>query len=235
MWTLQGWTDVGRNSHAGPARRSNVAPQARLTIAGHDVLLLGTVAGYVPDGDRVRQAYDAFRPQTVALGVPAEDLAGLDVLARGPSPEEMPDLDDASQRLLQMISAYGPTRIPSPDLEAAHAVAQGDGVPLRSLDLDDDAHAEAFTSNVNFLHVLQSNAIKSRLMRRGIKGNDAYDLATAWDAAWTRPKGLRKVDALREAHMAERLQELARSGSVLAVVPCARLPGIVALLTARSP
>lgn len=205
-------------------------PQARLQVAGHDVLLLGTIAGFGPEADRVRQAYDAFRPQAVALGVPPEDLASLDALTVKERQAELPPLDVADEKLLSLLAAFGPTRIPSPDLEAAHDLAKADGVPLAALDLDDESHASAFTRHVRFVHVLQSNAIKSRLLKRGVGGADAYAVAANWDAAWTRPKGLRRVEDEREAWMAQRLRAEAAKGTVLAVVPSVRLAGIVAHL-----
>ena len=138
-------------------------PQARLSVAGHDVLILGTIAGFVPDGERVRQAYDAFHPSVVALGVPPEDLAALDHLASvagAASPPDLPPLDEAQERLLAQLAAFGATRIPSPDLEAAHACAKADGVPLAALDVADAEHAALFTRPVKFWHVVQSNANK---------------------------------------------------------------------------
>lgn len=207
-------------------------PQARLKVAGHDVLLLGTIAGFVPDAERVRQAYDAFRPAVVALGVPPEDLPALDALAAAPADArpELPALDDTSERLLGLVAPFGGTRIPSPDLEAAHAAARADQVPVVALDLDDEAHAAVYTRHVRFLHVIQSNAIKSRLLKRGVAGADAYEVAANWDAVWTKPKGLARVEADREAHMAHRIGEEAAKGTVLAVVPSVRLAGIVAAL-----
>jgi hypothetical protein len=208
-------------------------PQARLAVAGHDVLLLGTIAGFVPDADRVRQAYDAFRPATVALGVPAEDLAALDHLATLETKPELAGIDDAMVRQLELLAPFGATRIPSPDLEAAHELARADGVPIVALDLDDEEHAAAYTRHVHFVHVLQSNAIKSRLMRKGVRGADAYEVAANWDAAWSKPKGLRRLEADREQRMAERLREAAATGTVLAVVPSVRLAGIVQRLSQR--
>lgn len=204
-------------------------PQARLKVAGHDVLLLGTIAGFVPDGERVRQAYDAFRPATVALGVPPEDIAGLDALAGAEKPE-LPGLDDTMEKLFSLLEPFGGTRVPSPDLEAAHAAARGDNVPIEALDLDDAGHAEVFTKRVRFWHVVQSNSVKARLLKRGVAGVDAYEVAANWDAAWTAPAGLRRVEAAREEHMAARLREHAARGTVLAVVPAPRLPGIVRAL-----
>lgn len=216
----------------GPRVAALVAtPQARLQRHGQDLLLLGTVAGFVPDGERVRQAYEAFHPTTVALGVPPEDVAALDHLATAGSREAFDGLDAAQTRLLDLLAPFGPTRIPSADLEAAHACARADGVALQALDLDDAEHAALFTRHVKFWHVVQSNAIQSRLLKHGVSGADAYEVANNWDAAWNKPKGLQRLEAAREARMAERLDEAARKGSVLAVVPSARLPGIVKALS----
>ncbi len=210
-------------------------PQARLSVAGHDVLILGTIAGFVPDGERVRQAYDAFHPSVVALGVPPEDLAALDHLASvagAASPPDLPPLDEAQERLLAQLAAFGATRIPSPDLEAAHACAKADGVPLAALDVADAEHAALFTRHVKFWHVVQSNAIKSRLLKHGVTGADVYEVAANWDAAWNKPAGLRHLETDREAHMATQLRDVCRAGSVLAIVPSTRLAGILRSLGA---
>jgi len=61
--------------------------QARLRIGECDVLLLGNVPGFGPDGERVEQAFHAFLPDCVALGVPPEDVRTLERLAGAdPSP-----------------------------------------------------------------------------------------------------------------------------------------------------
>ncbi len=223
-------------------------PQARLSVAGHDVLILGTIAGFVPDGERVRQAYDAFHPSVVALGVPPEDLAALDHLASvagAASPPDLPPLDEAQERLLAQLAAFGATRIPSPDLEAAHACAKADGVapgppappgapppgPVNRACADAE-HAALFTRHVKFWHVVQSNAIKSRLLKHGVTGADVYEVAANWDAAWNKPAGLRHLETDREAHMATQLRDVCRAGSVLAIVPSTRLAGILRSLGA---
>lgn len=206
-----------------------------MRVGQADALLLGTVVGFMPDGERVRQAYEAFRPRVVALGVPPEDLAALDALAAADPKPELPPLDDTSERLLGLLAPFGGTRIPSPDLEAAHQAARADGVLLEAIDLDDAAHAQLYTKSVKFHHVIQSNAIKSRLLKRGVAGADAYEVALNWDNAWNRPKGMRAVESGREAQMANRLRELcAVPGNVLAIVPAPRLAGVVRALAGAS-
>lgn len=208
-------------------------PQARVHLHGNDLLILGTVAGFVADAERVRQAYDAFRPTTLALGIPPEDLTALDHLAAAGDRAAFDGLDEGQTCLLDLLAQFGPTRIPSPDLEAAHACARADGIPLRAVDLDDAQHASLFTRHVKFWHVVQSNRIKSRLLKHGVSGHDAYEVAIRWDDAWNKPAGLRRLEAAREAHMAQELAAAARAGSVLAIVPAERLAGIVQVLGQR--
>ncbi|HUR24465.1 MAG TPA: hypothetical protein VM327_00430 [Candidatus Thermoplasmatota archaeon] len=203
-------------------------PQARLTMGGCEVLFVGTVPGFCPDGERVEQAFGAFLPDCVALGVPREDLAALEQLATADPKPELPHPDEATERLLELLADFGPTAIPSPDLERATALARAGGIPVTTLDIDDADHATLYTKHVKFRHVVQSNSIKRRLLKDGVAGADAYALADAWDAAWTRPKGLREVEEMRERHMASRLRECAAEHRrILAVLPATRLAGVL--------
>lgn len=207
-------------------------PQARFRLGECDVLALGTVPGFQPDAARVEQAFDAFLPDCVALGVPAEDVQTLEALAKANPRPELPDPDEATARLLELLGAFGPTAIPSPDLEAAMRLALAAGVPVEALDLGDAEHAALYTRHVRFRHVVQSNSIKRRLLKDGVQGADAYGLAEAWDAAWTRPKGLRRVEEAREEEMARRLREVATGRQrVLAVVPAPRMAGLLRQLS----
>lgn len=221
---------------AGGCRGHGVAtPQARLRLGPCDVLLLGTVPGYVPDAARVEQAFQAFLPDAIALGVPPEDVRTLEALATADPRPELPEPDDVTARLLELLGAFGPTAVPSPDLERAMALARGGGLPVLALDLDDAAHSQLYTRHVKFRHVIQSNGVKRRLLKAGVGGADAYELARNWDAAWTRPKGLRAVEAAREEQMARQLAEAAKAHArVLAVVPAPRLAAIAGLLSAQA-
>ena len=202
-------------------------PQVRLRLGSCDVLLVGTVPGFLPDGERVAQAFHAFLPEAVALGVPPEDLRTLEALAGADPKPALPEPDEVTARLLELLAPFGGTAVPSPDLERATALAKEHGLPVVALDLDDAAHSQLYTKNVKFRHVVQSNSVRRRLLKDGVAGADAYAVAAAWDAAWTRPKGLRAVEDAREEHMARRLAEEAAGRSrLLAVVPAIRLAGV---------
>ncbi len=210
-------------------------PHTRIRLGDADILLVGTVAGFAPDGERVRRAFAEHGPDAVALGVPPEDVATLKAIAESPATADLPEPDDATERLLVLLRRFGETRVPSPDLEAAYAEATSRGVPVEPLDLDDMAHAEAYTSRVKFRHVVRSNSLRRKLLQEPFDdAGDAYALATAWEGYLMRLKPLAEVEAAREEWMARRLREVAAGRRrVLAVVPVARMAGVASRLTAK--
>jgi hypothetical protein len=212
------------------------APETRLRLGGCDLLVMGTIAGFVPDADRVRAAFAAHRPDRIALGVPPEDLDALRVLAEHPERHaELPGLDEMEARFQQLLGRFGATRVPSPDLEALYALAAAAGIPLESLDLDDLAHSHAYTERMKVRHLIRSSARRKKALKNDFAGApDAYALAAAWDAS-LESKPMRQVEALREDHMAMRLRVLAAvSNRLLAVVPVVRLAGVVLRLAPQA-
>ncbi len=214
-----------------PLARLRVAVDAqRVDVDGVAVWLLGTIAGFVPDAARVQGAFEATTPRALALGVPPEDVEGLRTLAADPD-VELPPLDPGTERLFEWLAPFGETRIPSPDLEAAFRAADAADVPVEALDLDDEAHADVFIQANKFRHVVQANRVQRKLMKEDFGGHaSATELVLAWDAFQNRLPSLQAVEAAREAHMARRLREVAAGldgGAVLAVVPVARLAGVL--------
>lgn len=167
----------------------------------------------------------------MALGVPPEDLIGLDALAKTPDKVgELQELDEAEVRFQHWLEDFGAVRVPSPDMETAHRLA-ADLVPLHALDLDDLAHSHAYTTRMKVRHLVRSASRRRKVLAADFGAcPDAYSLAVAWDEGLA-VKPLRAMDAEREAHMAAGLVALARPGErILAVVPVTRLAGILAAL-----
>lgn len=196
------------------------------------VRLLGTIPGFEPHGAAVTEALDSVRPAVVALGVPPEDVEGLRQLAAEPE-TELPEPDDAPGRLLALLERFSTTRVPSPDLEAAFLWADGHDARLEALDLDDEAHAESYIRHNRFFDVIRGNRLQRRLLAEPFEeAKDEDELVLMFDALQNSLPSLRRVEEEREAHMAERLAEVAggAEGEVVALVPLARLAGVVARL-----
>ena len=262
------------------ARR--VPPETTLRVAGCEVRLLGTVAGFSPDGARVEAALAAGPVTRVALGVPPEDLPGIALLAEAVDPaallgaheqplpkgakyavltggqqtassplhpapaDPIPDdgdpsrfagLDAATAHFLDLLRRFGPVSAASPDLLAAHRGAERLGVPLDAIDLDDHAHTAATTKAVGLFGLRGRAKTERRILTLGFaEGSDAYDLALRFDAERNGTRGQRRVEAAREAHMADQLVALAAQtvgGRIVAILPAARFAGVVERLSAK--
>lgn len=210
-------------------------PEARLQLGGCDLHLLGTIQGFVPEGERIRAAFAAARPDLVALGVPPEDLPSLEALrtAAEKVKEDLVEPDAASERLLQLLGRFGPTRIPSPDLEAAYGLARDAQVPVEGIDLDDASHSAEYVKRVKVRHLWRAPKREAKLLAREFEADDPYALVTQWDAEAHGSRPLREMEMLREEWMARRLiQCCAGKPRVLAVVPAARWKGVVERLQA---
>jgi hypothetical protein len=208
--------------------------EARLTLDGCDLLLVGTIAGFLPDAERVRAAFDAHRPDRLGLGVPPEDLPTLRLLAQEPHRDaELQGLDEAEAHFQGLLARFGATRVPSPDLEAAERCAAVAGTPVEALDMDDLAHSAAYTQTMKVRHLIRASSRRKKALKSEFKdAADAYSLAAQWDDALA-VGPMRRLEQAREAHMAARLREVAKgSQRLLAVVPVARLAGIVQVLSA---
>lgn len=211
----------------------------------------------------MRRALDQLRPSVVALGVPPEDLAGLQALAEAedpaslmPDPNQLPDvvggagapgleavfgmgeaqpetdrddvfsgLDPVQHHLLQLLQRFGDVALPSPDLDAAYRWALDHDARVEALDMDDETHTDVYVAANRFWDVLKNNRMQKKLLAMTFnEAEDAEDLVRRFDAVQLRLKALRSVEEAREAHMAMRLADL--EGSVVAVVPLARLHGV---------
>jgi hypothetical protein len=208
--------------------------EARLRVGGCDVLLLGTIAGFAPDEERVRAAFAAHHPAVVGLGVPAEDLPTLRLLAEEPARRgELPELDEAEVHFQDLLARFGATRVPSPDLEAAYQAATSAAVPIMALDLDDVSHSVAYTQGMKVRHLVRAAHRRKKALKSSFpQAQDAYELAALWDAALA-VGPMRALEGERERYMAARLREVSQGyAAALAIVPVARLAGIVQALQA---
>lgn len=205
---------------------------AVLHVDGTPVHLLGTIQGLVAEADLVRNAFARAAPRVLALGVGPEDVRTLRSLGAREAGEDEFDTSAYEDQLLARLRAFGPVRLPPPDLAEAVRAADERSVPVEALDLDDGAYSDLYTKEVGLFQLWRNN--------RRIRGAGSLDLPKqspeafilAWDREFTKAKGYRHIEEAREETMARRLAEVARvSGATLAVVPLARLEGIRKRLT----
>jgi hypothetical protein len=166
------------------------APEARLRIGGCDVLLLGTIAGFVPDGARVGAAFATFSPDRVALGIPAEDLEALRVLAAAPEPQSLIGAPEAPRHQTKR-------RMSNPGLgtPGVETLLRPSGARITTTDAaaGDPPFAGLDSTTVRFLELLKAF---------GATAIPSPDLQTAWRIANERNVPIVAIDLDDVAHAA---------------------------------
>ncbi len=73
----------------GPLPSAPLVEHRELSVNGHIVHLVGSIPGFVPDGQEVQALLERLQPVVVALGIPPEDLPALRVLAESEDPSSL--------------------------------------------------------------------------------------------------------------------------------------------------
>lgn len=192
---------------------------------GQTVTVVGGVLGLASDEGLARSAFLNARPDEVLLGVPYEDLDAIRATSGKESTSEFETLD-LDDEYLRRLREYGEVRTPPPDLYALFALAREQKIPVRAIDLADEAYTEAYTKNIGMLEVLRSNRSQRKLPRLRIDAKTAEEFALGWDDAVFPTKGLQKLQALREEEMAGCIDKTLPA-RILALVPIPRMTGVV--------
>lgn len=193
-------------------------------VGGAHVLVVDTVLGLESEEQVVADALAAFEPDAVALGVSPEELEGLgDYLeASGEPPQPEPD------RYAEGLMEFGATSLPPPSLLAAVTAARDRGLPLEALDLPEEAYTEAFTDLVSTWQLFWNTRREKKLARNPPDVESAREYALVWDAKRQKASGLARLADRREAHMADRIRDVAaRFDRVAAVVETPRAVGVL--------
>lgn len=187
---------------------------------------MGTIPGFVPDGDLVRAKIAELQPDVIALGIPPEDLDGLRQLLEKPElMDDIPEIDGIEALLMSALMEHGDVQVvPSPDLQAV----MESGFPVIAIDMDDATHTDLYTESVKIRHLVQKGRIAKKLEKKPIKHEDPHEMVRAWDAAQAKVAPIAALERKCEEFMADELKKL--EGNVLAIVHTARRAGVEKLL-----
>lgn len=215
-----------------PSTSSSEGAPARFRTARGEVVVLGTVQGLVSEAARVREVVARMAPRALALGVAPEAAAQLLKYEPDPEVDHFEDLPDHDYVYSHKLAEYGDVALPPPDLLEAARMSAEVGISLYGVDLPEEAYEETFTREVSTLGFLRYGRIQRRLARKPPKAATAEEFSLKWDAAIRRVRGIARVEALREAHMAAQARALADKvgGVVVLVVDRPRADGIAAAL-----
>ncbi len=193
------------------------------------VFVLPVVRGLPRDARATREAIAATSPGAIGVSIAPEELAALRRYDGYPVA-----LDNLEEEVyVAGLSAWEEPIKPPPCFTEAVKVADARKITLEGLDLDEESYTGAYTECVSTFELLLQGRMESRLGRKKFRANTPEAFVLEWDAEVNRTAGFAKLQHRREAHMADRLKEIAaRAPRVLAVIEVERVRGVLAALRA---
>jgi hypothetical protein len=189
-----------------------------------------TVKGLERERKAVRRAILEARPEAVAIPVSPEGLRGLRAIWKGTDPEIF--LSHYEEIYAVKLARYGKVSVPPPSFTEAYAAAAEAGIPVRAIDLDEDAFSNAFVQNISTSNLVYHSLRWRWLRRRRFNQPSAREFCLAWDRAINSLRGFRNLELRREEHMAGALGRLCeRHRKVLAVLELERMEGVLGRLS----
>jgi hypothetical protein len=201
-----------------------------LERGGARLAFLGVVRGPVSDGERVRREIREQRPDAVAVSLGLEEVRALEAWDGQTAPESSVE----EEVYARGMGRFGECRKPPPCyVEAVRASAEV-GAALVPVDLDDRAYADAFTASVGTFEMIRHGGfVERKLPRHEFRAGTPQAFALEFDALITRTRGYRRVEAVREEHIAEALKAVLRKyRRSLALVEIERAAGVLRRLQA---
>ena len=191
------------------------------------VFLLPVVRGLSREKRTVLEAIEATGPGAIGLSIAPEELEALRRYDGTPyAPDNLEE-----EVYVAGLSVWEEPIKPPPCFTEALRVASARKIRLEALDLDEDAYADAYTGSVSALELIGQGRLEYRLGRKKFRARTPEEFVLEWDGEVNRSAGFRRLQRLREQHMAEGLRALAAEASpILAVVELEREKGVAAAL-----
>ncbi len=191
------------------------------------VFVLPVVRGLPRERAAVVKAIDAAQPRIIGVSIAPEELQALKRYDGTPyAPDNLEE-----EVYVAGLSAWEEPIKPPPCFTEALRIASARRIRLEALDMDEDTYADAYTSSVSAVELIMQGRLENRLSRKRFRAQTPEEFVMEWDGEVNRTAGFRRLQRLREDHMASVLRELAATaGPVLAVIEVERVKGVLAAL-----
>ncbi len=199
-------------------------------VGGCAIRVLGVIKGLRSEAEKVKGAFDEFRPDKVAISLSKEELDGLRHM-----PEDYePDLSRYEEMYVEGLSRFGEVSAPPPCYVAAVELADHLGVPIVPVDIDEGAYTDLYCALVDGTSLLRHSTRTWIVKRRRFSDSSPEEFVLAWDRSVNNMECFRRLEHERAKTMAKGI-ESACSGArrVLAVVELERAGEVRELLDTK--
>jgi hypothetical protein len=199
-------------------------------INGSTIQFLPVVKGLVSEGDAVERTIGEESPDAIAISISKEELAALAV-KEDYDKYEPSDIEEIYAVLLE---SFGDVKIPPPCYVKALDVGNSKNIILVPIDLNEEAYTENYCQEVGGVDLIRESMFVKRAHRKQFDLSSAGAFAADWDRKVNKPGGFRKLNLIREEHMAEALRKLTgKYHKILAVIEYERSENVANLLSEK--
>lgn len=199
----------------------------RVDRSGCEVHVLGVIKGLRSEADLVKEAFDGFLPEKLAISLSKEELDGLRSM-----PEDFePELSRYEEIYAEGLSRFGEVSIPPPCYVAAVELADHSRVPVVPIDIEESIYTELYCALVGGTSLFRHSTRTWLVKRRRFSDESPEEFVLAWDRAVNNLECFRKIEDERARTMVKGIEAAcADTKRLLAVIEFERLADVRALL-----
>ncbi len=195
---------------------------------GCSISILPVIKGLVSETEKVRQAFDYVKPDSVAISISKEELEGL----RNLPVDYEPMLSRYEEIYAAGLQRFGEVSAPPPCYVAALELAEHRGIPLVPVDMDERSYTELYVLAVSGGTLFRHSTRTWILRRRKFSTESAEQYVLAWDRTVNGLGGFKRIEETRAETMAKGILNVCSDGGrqILAVVELERASDVLGIL-----
>ncbi len=196
-----------------------------INVKGCNVTLLGTVKGLSSERDLIRSTVKMVDPDKICLHISREEMEGLVAVVDGEV--ENTYLSSYERVYAKKLSVFGEVQVPPPSIVEALIISREIGVDCIAIDLDEECYSSRYTELIGPLTMINQSLRLKRVNRRKFKADTVEEFVKEWDGVVNRARGFRKLEELREKHMASEIASNCKEDDrLLCVLELERVEGV---------
>lgn len=194
---------------------------------GCEIQVLGVVKGLKSEAGEVKEAFDIFRPDRIAISLSKEELDGL----REMPDDYEPDLTRYEEIYAEGLSRFGEVAAPPPCYVAAVELADRFKVPIVPVDIDERTYTELYCALVDGTSLFRHSTRTWMVRRRRFSDSGPEEFVLAWDRAVNNLQCFKRLERERAETMAEGIRKAcSESRRLLAIIELERMSEVRVLL-----
>ncbi|MBN1678099.1 MAG: hypothetical protein JW880_06125 [Candidatus Thermoplasmatota archaeon] len=189
--------------------------------------VLGVIKGLKSEAGAVKQVFELFRPDKMAISLSKEELDGLRQI-----PEDYePELTRYEEIYAEGLSRFGEVSAPPPCYVAAVELADHFGVPIVPVDIDERTYTDLYCALVDGTSLFRHSTRTWVVRRRRFSDRNPEEFVLAWDRAVNNLDCFRRIEHERAETMAKGIMSAcAGTQRLLAVIELERMAEVQRLL-----